>query len=238
VGAVSGVGKTAFMAQGIWATLRAGCAVDAFLLEPTKDQITARLISLMTGVRYEAIIKPWKSRRDEADIIAWGAGQLAELPFRMFARSGLTLDEVIGQARLGMRKHGTRLICTDYIQRLKIRQTEKDEPVRLRVGRASTALADLVKNTQTHSMLLSQITTGRKAGAAAMPTMFDFRESSQIENDAHTIVLLHREYDEQQGNYTNNGAIFVPKQRNGVPCNLRAWFDPVTAAWTDRQPAR
>jgi replicative DNA helicase len=236
VGAVSGVGKTAFMAQGIWATLRAGFAVDAFLLEPTKDQITARLISLMTGVRYEAIIKPWKSRRDEADIIARAAGQLAELPFRMFARSGLTLDEVIGQARLGIRKHGTRLICTDYIQRLKICQTERDEPVRLRVGRASTALADLVKNTQTHSMLLSQITTGRKAGASSLPTMFDFRESSQIENDAHTIILLHREYDEQQGHYTNNGAIFVPKQRNGVPCNLKAWFDPVTAAWSDHAP--
>jgi replicative DNA helicase len=155
----------------------------------------------------------------------------------MFARSGLTLDEVIGHARLGMRKYGARLICTDYIQRLKIRASEKDEPIRLRVGRASTALADLVKDTQTHSMLLSQINTGRKNGVAGVPTMFDFRESSQIENDAHTIVLLHREYDEQQAHYTTRGAIFVPKQRNGSPCNMRSWFDPITAAWTDREPA-
>ena len=86
-----------------------------------------------------------------------------------FARSNLTLDEVLGNARIGIRKRGTRLICTDYIQRLKIRQNEKDEPVRLRVGRASTALADLVKNTQAHSLMLSQINTGRKGGASAGP---------------------------------------------------------------------
>jgi replicative DNA helicase len=233
VGAVSGVGKTAFMVQAILGTLASGHAVDAFLLEPTKDQVTARLISLLTGIRYEALIKPWKMRREEHEKSMIGASQLANMPLRMFARSTMTLDEVLGHARLGMRKHGTRLICLDYIQRLKIRQTEKDEQVRLRVGRASTALADLVKGTQTHSLMLSQITTGRKSGAQSLPTMFDFRESSQIENDAHTIILLHREYDEAQGHYTNKGAIFVPKQRNGTPCNLQVSFDPITASWAD-----
>ena len=115
VGAVSGVGKTTFMCLGIMATLLAGHAVDAFLLEPTKDQIVARLISLMTGVRYQSVIKPWKSRKDEVERIAACAGRLVEMPLRMFAHSGLTLDEVLGQARLGMRKYDTRLICVDYI---------------------------------------------------------------------------------------------------------------------------
>ena len=233
VGAVSGVGKTAFMCQSIFGALMQGHPVDAFLLEPTKDQITARLISLYVGVRYEALIKPWKMRLDEEQATHRGAEWLADMPLRMFARSTMTLDDVIGQARIGMHKHGTRLVCLDYIQRLKIRATERDESVRLRVGRASTALADLVKNTQTHSMLLSQITTGRKAGAGSMPTMFDFRESSQIENDAHTIVLLHRQFDENENHYTNQGAIFVPKQRNGTPCNLKVTFDSTTAAWAD-----
>jgi replicative DNA helicase len=235
VGAVSGVGKTAFMCQSIFGALMKGHAVDAFLLEPTKEQVMARLISLYMNIRYEALIKPWKMRVDEERDAQSGANWLAEMPLRMFARSTMTLDEVIGQARIGMHKHETRLICLDYIQRLKVRETEKGESVRLRVGRASTALADLVKNTQTHSMVLSQITTGRKAGASSMPTMFDFRESSQIENDAHTIVLLHREFDETQNHYTNQGAIFVPKQRNGTPCNLKVSFDPTTAAWADIQ---
>ena len=123
-----------------------------------------------------------------------------------------------------------------HLQRLKIKSSEQNEPMRLKVARASTALADLVKGTQCHSLLLSQITTGRKSGALAIPTMFDFRESSQIENDAHTIILLHRQYDEAQGHYTNDGAIFVPKQRFGSPCNIKVRFDPITAAWADDSP--
>jgi replicative DNA helicase len=92
----------------------------------------------------------------------------------------------------------------------------------------------LVKGTQAHSLLLSQITTGRKNGANSIPTMYDFRESSQIENDAHTIILLHRNYDEKQGHHTDQGAAFIPKLRYGVPCNVQLRFDPTTASWTDR----
>jgi replicative DNA helicase len=232
-GALSGVGKTTFMCQAILAALEENRPVDAFLLEPTKDQVTLRLLSLMTGVRYEAVVRPWISRRDEYDQIMQASARLAEMPLRLHDRATMTLDEVVGMARVGIKRYGTRLICLDYIQRLKIRPAERDEPLRLKVARASTALADLVKGTPCHSLLLSQITTGRKAGAAAVPTMFDFRESSQIENDAHTIVLLHRQYDDVQGHYTNDGAIFVPKQRFGSPCNIKVRFDPISASWTD-----
>ena len=236
-GALSGVGKTTFMCQAILAALESGAAVDAFLLEPTKDQVTMRLLSLICGCRYEAVSKPWVSRPSEAQAVMAAAGHLADMPLRLHDRASLTLDEVIGLARVGINRYGTRLVCLDYIQRLKIKSSERDEPMRLKVARASTAFADLVKGTPCHSLLLSQITTGRKSGAMAVPTMFDFRESSQIENDAHTIILLHRQYDEAQGHYTNDGAIFVPKQRFGSPCNIKVRFDPVSAAWDDRAPS-
>jgi len=235
-GALSGVGKTTFMCQAILATLESGAAVDAFFLEPTKDQVTMRLLSLMCGCRYEAVSKAWVSRPDEVRALTEAAERLADMPLCLHDRATMTLDEVIGIARVGINRRSTRLVCLDYIQRLKIKSAEQNEPMRLKVARASTALADLVKGTQCHSLLLSQITTGRKSGTMAVPTMFDFRESSQIENDAHTIILLHRQYDETQGHYTNEGAIFVPKQRFGSPCNIKARFDPVTAAWTDDNP--
>ncbi len=47
VGAGSGGGKTTFMCQCILSALNAGAPVEAFLLEPTKDQVTLRLWSLM-----------------------------------------------------------------------------------------------------------------------------------------------------------------------------------------------
>lgn len=231
LGASSGVGKTSFMVQVLFENCRNGIPCHAFLLEPTRTQVLRKLWSLLADVRYGAVTHPWTSTPDESQAIRKAAGEIAEWPLRLHDRSTLTLDQVLALGRLSINRHKTRLIALDYVQRLKIRQAEKDEPIRLRVARASTALADLVKGTQCSSLLLSQLTTGRKSGVQAKPTMYDFRESSQIENDAHTIILLHRNYDEDQGHYTSEGAIFVPKQRFGSPCNIPAAFDGRMALW-------
>ena len=231
LGAGSGVGKTTSLCQALYANCSQGIPCHAFLLEPTKEQVLRRLWSMVANVRYGAAVKPWTANLSESEALKRAAMVVGEWPLLLHDRSSITLDEVLGLGRLSISRHGTRMIALDYVQRLKIKQAERDEPLRLRVARASTALADLVKGTNCSSLLLSQLTTGRKNGAQSKPTMYDFRESSQIENDAHTIILLHREYDESQGHYTDEGAILVPKQRFGSPCNLRAKFDAKMALW-------
>lgn len=229
LGASSGVGKTTLLAQVLYANRHLPC--HAFLLEPTRQQVLRKLWSIDSGVRYAALTDPRIATPQECDEIGKSVYRVAQFPLRMNDDANLTLDRVLAIARQSIHRYGTRLIAVDYIQRVKVRAAEKGEPVRLRVARASTALADLVKNTKCHSLLLSQLTTGRKNGAQAMPTMYDFRESSQIENDAHTIILLHRRFDEEQGHYADDGAILVPKVRFGTPCNLKARFDPRMAIW-------
>lgn len=231
LGASSGIGKTTMMCQAILAALCHGQRVEAFLLEPTDEQVVMRLASLLSGVRYGAATHPDTANLTEAERLRKACYELTSMPLQLHANASMTLDEVLGKARVGIHRHGTKLICLDYIQRLKVRSSERDEPLRQRIARASSALADLVKNTACHSLLLSQLNTGRRNGAQALPTMFDFRESSQIENDARLIVLLHREYDEAQGHYTGQGAIMVPKHTFGVPSNLKVNFDPVMACW-------
>lgn len=235
LGAGSGVGKTTALCQALYANCSKGIPCEAFLLEPTREQVLLKLWSMVSGVRYGAAVKPWTANLSESNALNSAAMKVAEWPLFLHDRSSITLDEVLGLGRLSMSRNGTRLIALDYVQRLKIKSAEKDEPLRLRVARASTALADLVKGTNCASLLLSQLTTGRKNGVQAKPTMYDFRESSQIENDAHTIILLHREYDEAQGHYTGEGGIFVPKQRFGSPTNLRVEFDSEMALWKGRR---
>lgn len=229
LGASSGVGKTTLLAQILYANHHLPC--HAFLLEPTRDDILRKLWSLESNVRYAAAVNPRLANLAERTALREAAFRVAEWPLRLNDQASLTLDRVLALGRLSIHRHGTRLIAVDYIQRLKVKSDESGETVRLRIARASMALADLVKNTPCHSLLLSQLTTGRKNGAQAKPTMYDFRESSQIENDAHTIVLLHRNYDEDQGHYTDEGAILVPKVRFGTPCNLKAKFDSKMAIW-------
>jgi replicative DNA helicase len=45
--------------------------------------------------------------------------------------------------------------------------------------------------------------------------MSDLRESSQLENDAHVIALLHREWDEEAGRLSSDGELIIAKQRSG-----------------------
>jgi replicative DNA helicase len=229
LGARSGVGKTTLMAQAIAENCRKGISVDAFLLEPTQAELAGKLWGIESGVPYDYILYPWKAPLEARRRVERAAVEVAQWPLRIHDRSAMSLDQIIGLARLGMHRYDSRLICVDYLQRVKIKSQDRQEDTRLRIGRASTALADLVKGTRTASLVLSQL--NRRGGVETIPTMQDLRESGQIENDAHTIVLLHLIYDETNGHYTRQGAILVPKRRFGLPCNLEATMHATDAVW-------
>jgi replicative DNA helicase len=141
----------------------------------------------------------------------------------------MTLDQVIARGRAAIHK-GCRMIGLDYRQRLEVPVRDKNEQMRLRIARASMALANLVKKTACTSVVLSQL---KRTEGMGIPTMQDLRESGQIENDAHLIVLLHRDYDSERGIFKDTGAYVVPKRRFGPPTNKRARFDRFTATWED-----
>jgi replicative DNA helicase len=45
--------------------------------------------------------------------------------------------------------------------------------------------------------------------------MSDLRESSELENDAHRVVMAHREWDEDLGKLKSEGEFIISKQRSG-----------------------
>ena len=144
----------------------------------------------------------------------------------------MTLDQVIARGRAAIHG-GCRMIGVDYLQRLEVPVKDKNEQMRLRIARASMALANLVKKTGCTSVVLSQL---KRTETMGIPTMQDLRESGQIENDAHLIVLLHRDYDAERGIFKDSGAYVVPKRRFGPPTNKRALFNRETATWEDAEP--
>ncbi len=86
---------------------------------------------------------------------------------------------------------------------------------RLRVAAISRGLTRLAKDEQVPVIVLSQLSRPDRANANRRPTMSDLRESSQLENDAHCIVLAHREWDEEYGKLKSDGELIVAKQRSG-----------------------
>ena len=237
IGAYSSVGKTTLLAQIVAANCGKGHPMALFLFEPTRHSFLRRLWSIVARMddgepmRYEAVTKPWLATKAERDKLLWAESQVAEWPLFINDLSNTFLDEQIAQTRMAMHREGIELTAIDYIQRMKVRAQDKFEDMRLKIGRASTENANLVKNTKNRTVILSQL---RRGGIDSIPTIEQLRESGQLENDAATIVLLHLTYDAELGHFTNEGAAIVAKQRYGIPCNVELKKHPRSAMWVDK----
>ena len=230
IGSISGVGKTTLLAQIVAANCAKGHPAAMFLVEPSRHDFLPRLWSIVGDVRYSAVTRPWTATKEERERVTWAAMQVAEWPLYIYDKSTLTIDEVIPHGRLAMHRHGVEIIGVDYLQRLAMRSAGKDmQKIRLETAKASIDMADLVKETKCRSVLLSQL--NRASDMNAIPTMSRLRETGQIENDAHTIALMHLEYDAEQGHFLKTGAVIIPKQRFGIPCNLKLVKDERLATW-------
>jgi replicative DNA helicase len=219
VGGESGVGKSSAMVQGIVRTAQEGHPVVCYSLEMTKSQLLGKIWSILSGVPYKFIRWPHSATEEQAHQIRVAARKVAQWPLSIYDRGGMTLAEILGTARLHIKRHNARLMCVDYLQRITVNGF-KDE--RLKIAEASRKLADLVKSTKCHLMLLSQL---RRREDNSFPNMRDLRESGQIENDAHCIVLLWREFDKDRGCFGTNGMVIIPKQRFGFTGNVKTIFN-------------
>jgi replicative DNA helicase len=224
-----GVGKTTAECQIVHAALQQGRAVQMHAYEPTEDEIKLLIAAIHTGCRRGAITEPETSTETEDKMIQSGLDWLEKQKLRIYDCAAIDLDEMLVLARVGIQRHNVELITVDYLQRLPV---SGKEDIRLKVSRASSSIAGIVKGTRCHSLVLSQLTTERRRGPGAIPTLGDLKESSQIEADAHNILLFHREFDEERGHAISDGAVFIPKVRNGQPFNREATFDPGTGIWT------
>jgi len=177
VGCYSGVGKTTLLAQIVAANCLKGRKIALFLIEPTKKTFLRQLYAVLHGIRYTACTKPWLATSHEKqqfrDAARFVANEWAKSLF-LFDERNLTLDEEIAHGRLAMHRHGVELIGIDYIQRMQVPATDKNEDMRLRMGRASIANAELVKDTGARTLVLSQLNRG--GNLESVPTMNMLRE--------------------------------------------------------------
>lgn len=224
VGARSGVGKTRFLLTCTASVCASGGFAHLSLLEPTRGEFVRGLAQIVGGLRAGVATQPETATEDEARRFSAAMRAVKSWNLEIHDKARQSIDEIVSRGRHAI-KRGARLIGVDYLQRVYV---PGNETMRLKVAQASTALADMVKDTKCTSVVLSQL---KRTESMGIPTMSDLRESGQIENDAHMIVLLHREYDAERGIFGKNGAYVVQKVRFGSPTNRRAYFDTFGATW-------
>ena len=110
-----------------------------------------------------------------------------------------------------MHRDGARIIFVDFVQ--IIHEDGRDR--REAINRVSASLRDTCKALNIPFVVASQLAR-RDADPNRRPTIQDLRESGNLEQDAHNVLLLYRPKDKSTGGWTGEDEIIIDKQREGV----------------------
>lgn len=212
IGARTAMGKTAFLISLALNIARAKYRVRFYSLEMTRDQIVTRAISQRSDVPAWNIKNRLSDQQYQQVMDA--ANEIHALPIDFVDPDSLQVERLISQVKSLSPKERPDVILVDYAQLLKA--TGKFGSRAEYVAHISEGLRGLAKSTGAHVVALVQINREATKGANTRPTLAHIKESGKFEEDAHNVILLHREsyYRDEKPDVDELEAI-VAKNREG-----------------------
>ena len=110
-------------------------------------------------------------------------------------------------------RQGIKLLVVDYLQ--LIDPDNRRDSRQEQVANISRRLKFLARELMIPVMALSQVNRSSEDRQDHRPRLADLRESGAIEQDADTVMLLHRPELHEPGQHEGIVEIIVAKQRNG-----------------------
>ena len=181
VAARSGVGKSAFSRASILKQLRASHKIGVFSFEMDPDEIITGFVSSMTDTPHTEVME---GDMPAHIIAAYKELEKHEKQLYLCAGKRMTVQEVQEQTRAWFQE-GVNIIYIDYLQKLTV--NHKD--YRIGTNENVLALADLAQELSIPIVCLAQLNRG---SAGQRPAIHHLQESSLIEQEAKTILLLDR----------------------------------------------
>lgn len=213
----SSMGKSALalnIAKNIMETSK---KVLFFSIEMTDVQLMQRLLALESGMNVNHIAFGGPELIGENTMPSY-----LEAAWKKLATSSITIDSQVSslsgictRARQKWIKGEVDIIVLDYLQIVKY--SEKGRNREQEVSKISSTIKELAKDLNIPIIALSQLSRDNEKSGKTIrkPRMSDLRDSGNIENDADTIILLHREdYYENPTNPEQETDVIVAKGRN------------------------
>jgi replicative DNA helicase len=187
-------------------------------LEMAKVELAERLLCCQSRVDAHKVRKGQLSSDDIQKLIA------AQDALRGNPRDGFvklfiddapqqTMLRIAANARRLKLRHGLRLVVIDYLQ--LIEPESRKDPRQEQVAQISRRLKFLARELQIPVIALAQVNRGSEDRQDHTPRLSDLRESGSIEQDADTVMMLHRPARFDKSQEDNVLEIHLAKQRNG-----------------------
>ena len=146
--------------------------------------------------------------------------------------SGTDSARICATIRRMVKAHGVKLVVIDYLQ--KIQAVGKFEKRTYEIAQVSGALKAVAVDTNCALLTLAQLNReSEKDKAPRPPRISDLADSGQIERDADTIGLLHRNRAENGG---RDALLYIPKQRDGEVGECEMYFEGKFSRFANRTP--
>ena len=249
IGARPAVGKSAFGLQIAVEAAAHGHKVCFVSCEMVDSQFGQRLISNTTKIDGMKL-RSAKLEAEDWEMIGDALGQCASLPIS-FTFGTKTIEDLRNDVQRKIDLGECDLVVIDYLQLLKTKRRFDIEHER--VGYISHALKQMTTDFKIPVVALAQAKRQNNNGRARCPVLDDLRSSGDIEQDADTVIFLHRPddsydpaIDERDKPYfdtlTSHGlqyiAFSVAKQRQGQTGIIGAIFDPAHMRYISMERVR
>lgn len=201
-------GKSAFALEAaVYWAVKCGYRVGFYSCETSREKLTNRILAACARLPLDAIKR---SRLDDRQLetLCDISGRINDAPIDLISAAGKTAAEI--QAYALERRH--QIVVVDYIQIV----ADKGKDEYSQVSSISKALHTMCQSLKIFCLALCQL--NRTKGAR--PSLEDLRSSGQLEQDADSVLFLHR----QDGKDTERELI-IAKNKEGECRSTRLQFD-------------
>ena len=181
-------------------------------LEQSRIELAERLLCCQSRVDSHKLRKGNLSHADMDKLIA-AAEVLREAKLFIDDTPGQGMMRIAANARRLKLRHHLKLVVIDYLQ--LIEPDNRRDPRQEQVAQISRRLKHLARELQIPVVALAQVNRSSEDRQDHRPRLADLRESGSIEQDADTVMLLHRPDRYEPGQHDGILEVIIGKQRNG-----------------------
>ena len=222
VAARPSVGKTSFALNVIrHIAVEENQPIFFVSLEQSRIELAERLLCCQARVDSHRLRKGHLDHDEMQKLI--GAGEvLRQAKLFLDDSPGQSMLRIAANARRLKLRHQIKLVVIDYLQ--LIDPDNRKDSRQEQVANISRRLKFLARELEIPVVALAQVNRSSEDRQDHRPRLADLRESGAIEQDADTVMLLHRPELYEPGQHEGIIEILVAKQRNGPTGEIQLTF--------------
>jgi replicative DNA helicase len=181
-------------------------------LEQARVELAERLLCAQAKVDSHKLRKGHLGS-DDMDKMLRAGDVLSRAPLFIDDTPAQGMLRIAANARRLKKKHDIKLVVIDYLQ--LIDPDNKRDSRQEQVAQISRRLKFLARELKVPVLSLAQVNRSSEDRGNHKPRLSDLRESGAIEQDADTVLMLHRPGMYEGGAEDNIIEVLIAKQRNG-----------------------